>query len=48
MNGDYIVYALTTLNLCACMVYMFSGDYARTVYWFAAFLLTGSTVFIGR
>ena len=48
MNGDYIVYALTALNLLSSFAYLSSGDVTRSVYWFGAFLLTGSTIFMGR
>ncbi len=48
MNGDYIVFVLTVFNLFAALAYSTQGDWARVVYWLGAFILTGSTLFIGR
>jgi len=46
--GDYLVVTATALNMCACLAYFSMGDNPRAVYWFGAFLITGSTIFIGR
>jgi len=46
--GDYLVVTATALDIVASIAYFLMGDNARAVYWFGAFLLTGSTIFIGR
>lgn len=47
--GDYFAAFASFINLCACVSYAyFSRDYARAAYWFGAFILTGSTIFVGR
>ena len=46
--GDYIVWAATVINLSASIAYFTMGDNVRTVYWLGAFMLTGSTIFMGR
>jgi hypothetical protein len=48
MNGDLFVYCATALNFFACVAYAWSGDYPRAGYWVGAFIITGSTLFIGR
>ena len=48
MNGDYIVVILTSLNLLSAGAYAWSGDWARAGYWIGAFIITGSTLLIGR
>jgi len=46
--GDYLVVTLTTLNIVASAAYFVDGDFHRGIYWVGAFLLTGSTLFMGR
>lgn len=48
MNGDYFVIAATALNIFACVAYALSGEWARSSYWLGAFIITGSTLMIGR
>ncbi len=36
---------MMVLNLGASTTYLFSGDYRRCVYWFAAFVLNASITF---
>jgi len=48
MSGDIIVMGATVLNLVAAVMYFLQGDWPRMGYWIGAFIITGSTLLIGR
>ncbi len=48
MNPDYLVWFLAAIDVMVAVGYTFQEDFARAVHWFAAAVLTGSTIFIGR
>ena len=48
MTSDYLVWGLTVIDILVALGYAFQEDFARAVYWVAAAVLTGSTLFMGR